>query len=406
MNTGNPVRPIHPFPARMAPSIATAEIGATSKTPLTVLDPMVGSGTTAVLARMAGHRVYGYDLDPLAVLLSRAWVTSGSADVVRGTAEQAAASAKQTYPHIKARDGYPIGATEETKQFTRYWFDLTSRRQLRAIAEAIEGVPERHRDVLWAGVSRMIIAKSRGVTLAMDLSHSRPHKVYTTAPARPLDEFLSSVEHVIGAAPFLYPSGARRGKMPAPTIACGDARAIPKRSGTVDLVVTSPPYLNAIDYIRCSKFALVWMGHSIEELRATRSASVGAEVGLRTCDDEISEYVYERMSARRKLPVRWRHILARYVDDMTRVLREIHRVLRVSGRAVLVVGDSRVRGVFISNSRMIEEAAACVGLTLESRDRRKLDASRRYLPPPKSQASSSIDTRMGYEVILRFKKAA
>jgi hypothetical protein len=35
----------------------------------------------------------------------------------------------------------------------------------------------------------------------------------------------------------------------------------------VDLIFTSPPHLNAIDYLRCSKFSLVWMGHSIAALR-------------------------------------------------------------------------------------------------------------------------------------------
>jgi len=43
------------------------------------------------------------------------------------------------------------------------------------------------------------------------------------------------------------------------------------------VVLTSPPYLNAIDYMRCSKFSLVWMGHTIRELRNIRADSVGTE---------------------------------------------------------------------------------------------------------------------------------
>jgi hypothetical protein len=31
------------------------------------------------------------------------------------------------------------------------------------------------------------------------------------------------------------------------------------KGAPVDFVITSPPYLNAIDYVRCSKFTLVWM---------------------------------------------------------------------------------------------------------------------------------------------------
>ena len=54
---------------------------------------------------------------------------------------------------------------------------------------------------------------------------------------------------------------------PAAQVYKGDARHLDLRDRSVDLVITSPPYLNAIDYLRCSKFSLVWMGYSVGELR-------------------------------------------------------------------------------------------------------------------------------------------
>ena len=54
-------------------------------------------------------------------------------------------------------------------------------------------------------------------------------------------------------------------------------QSIPIKDGIADLVVTSPPYLNAIDYLRGHKLSLVWMGHQIEELRELRSANIGSE---------------------------------------------------------------------------------------------------------------------------------
>jgi hypothetical protein len=67
------LRPIHPFPARMAPGIALDALGESS-TPLRVLDPMAGSGTTLVAARLRGHEAVGFDRDPLAVLIASTWV--------------------------------------------------------------------------------------------------------------------------------------------------------------------------------------------------------------------------------------------------------------------------------------------------------------------------------------------
>ena len=64
--------PVHPFPARMAPGIALDVLSEAAK-PLRVLDPMMGSGTVIALARSMGHRAVGFDIDPLAVLISKVW---------------------------------------------------------------------------------------------------------------------------------------------------------------------------------------------------------------------------------------------------------------------------------------------------------------------------------------------
>src|SRR3954453_19652745 len=107
----------------------------------------------------------------------------------------------------------------------------------------------------------------------MDLSHSRPHRAFKRAPIKPFQKFLAAVDLVVNNC--VRQNEPNRG--PAPRLYLGDARALPVRSASIDLVLTSPPYLNAIDYIRCSKFSLVWMGHSIEELRNIRGRSVGTE---------------------------------------------------------------------------------------------------------------------------------
>src|SRR5688500_14779961 len=64
-------RTIHPFPARMAPDIALKWVARPKNSPpLQVLDPMCGSGTVLSVASEHGHTAVGYDLDPLAVLMS------------------------------------------------------------------------------------------------------------------------------------------------------------------------------------------------------------------------------------------------------------------------------------------------------------------------------------------------
>src|ERR1035441_3193786 len=114
------IHPIHPFPARMAPSIAFDELPDAS-TPLRILDPMVGSGTTAVVARAKGHLAIGFDTDPLAIVLSSAWSSNVSPGEIEDLADEVLREAKSRHKWI--RHGYPRGADDVTKDFISYWFD-------------------------------------------------------------------------------------------------------------------------------------------------------------------------------------------------------------------------------------------------------------------------------------------
>lgn len=394
-------RPIHPFPARMAPAIALDAIGRSHK-PLRILDPMAGSGTVLAVAKAQGHRAVGIDCDPLAVLIASVWTRGIDREAVKEKSISVLRKAKALRENTPDRDSYPESADEETRRFLRYWFDRPARRELCALSRAIARVHEHGaRDALWAAFSRMIIAKHSGVSLAMDLSHSRPHKVYSRAPVRPFEQFLRSVQDVVVNCPELG-----RSMGPTTDVRLGDCRDLPFRRQSFDLVITSPPYLNAIDYMRCSKFSLVWMGYGVLSLRAVRSTSIGSECTrqVRQSHDTVPALV-SLMTNGRPLTSRSRGLLAVYADDMVQCVSEVSRVLRPEGSAVFVIGDNQIGDVVVSNSKAIKAIASHAHLMLDAEHIRDLPPNRRYLPPPSSRASGTrLQTRMRSEVILRFRK--
>ena len=231
----------------------------------------------------------------------------------------------------------------------------------------------------------------------MDLSHSRPHKAFTRAPTKPFTKFVSAAKHV--AASCIDVGADDPG--PNTYLHEGDARKLPLKTGSVDLVLTSPPYLNAIDYMRCSKFSLVWMGHSIKKLRNIRSVSVGTEVGL--CEDADIRSILSSLNVRSNLAARELAILTRYVYDMRQIVEETARVMSDGGRAVYVMGENTIRGTFIPNSRIVSRIARETGLSVKSRRSRHIPADRRYLPPP-SVHDEALDGRMRREVVLTMGK--
>ncbi len=259
------------------------------------------------------------------------------------------------------------------------------------------------REALWCAFSRLIISKQSGASLAMDLSHSRPHRKFKRAPAKPFRKFLSAVERVTKNC--IDDSSASPG--PEAQVHTGDARHLGLPDNSMDLVITSPPYLNAIDYLRCSKFSLVWMGYTISQIRRLRSTAVGAEAGMDARDDREIQHILSELNLQSKLQPRQEAMLARYIDDMRCAVREVARVLGVNGKAVYVVGENTIRGTFIRNAMIMEAVAGNAGLRCTARRSRELPANRRYLPPPSNQSDTAkLDNRLRREAILTFEKAA
>jgi DNA modification methylase len=367
---------------------------------------MVGSGTTAVVARALGHEAVAFDTDPLAILIARTWCDDVDAEAVRRAAQRVLKRATTAARTIYLKDAYPRNADEETKAFTRYWFDDTNRLQLTALAAAIQATRKAgERRVLWCSFSRLIITKQASAAMALDVAHSRPHRVTDRRPIRPFSHFLRAVETVLRASPFLLDASAPR---PSARIQAGDARNLPIEDASVDVVITSPPYLNAIDYLRGHKFSLAWMGYPMTGLREVRATNIGTEVSAGAkLDDPVITAAMDQMGKIDQLSARERRQLARYLTDMRGVLGEIRRVLKPGGAAVVVMGDTTRRGVFVRNSDALVVLGEIGGLTLAERSQRALPPNRRYLPPPSAdEAGEALDARLRNEVLLTFEKAA
>lgn len=390
-------RYVHPFPARMAPKLALEAL--TDVRPGgRVLDPMCGSGTVLREALMRGLNAAGRDVDPLAVLMSR--VATTSPDRTR-TLEVAEAVLQRARNLLRANslEIPTIDDDPEAVAYVRYWFGPDQERQLRALALALSEQSTPASDILKLALSRMIIRKESGASLARDVSHSRPHRVSASSSFDVLAEFVPSVERIIAAIEILPNAEV--------SVRLGDARQLDDIVDcSVAAVVTSPPYLNAIDYIRGHRLALIWLGASLRQLRHIRSSSVGAERAPSTDYDVTRiDALLRHCSGAAALPPRLRNMVRRFAGDMDMVLAETTRVLEPGGLAAFVIGNSLIRGVSIDNAAILSAAAWHYGLSLTDRSEREIPASRRYLPTPSSGASP-LARRMRTESILVFRAPA
>ncbi len=387
-------RTVHPFPARMAPEVALRSISRHAEsTTLKVLDPMCGSGTVLAAATAEGHKAVGFDLDPLAVLMSNVAVRKADTDAVAVAAESSVRQARGS------RATAPRWDCEQTVAFAEYWFARDQRVALTRLSYAIDEVEDAAvQDVLSLALSRIIVTKAPKASLAADTSHSRPHRVIDRSDYDVLEGFLGSVK----AVARILGSRELGGRASAEH---GDARELDIRSSSIDLVVTSPPYLNAIDYLRGHRLALIWLGYSIPTLRAIRSDSIGAE---RAPDLDTESHVASIVDAIHRLvaePAAFpRKIVERYAIDLTLFAGELFRVCRKGARVVIVIGNSTLRGNFIRNDLLVGRALRSAGFEITSTRSRELPETRRYLPVRAQNARSTIGKRMRTEVVMNARK--
>jgi DNA modification methylase len=380
----------------MAPEIALAETVALPPGSF-VLDPMTGSGTAVRFASEVGHRAIAFDKDPLAALMTKVWTTPICPDRLL---ESAAAVASQAAALDPASTNLPwIDNDPETDEFVNYWFASRQRDDLRRLSSLLVNHRGPIGDAMMIALSRILITKQRGASLAWDVSHSRPHKKLRKNSFCVIPEFLRSVG-------FLAKRLREQPPVGNVLVAIADARRLNSvTDNSVDAVLTSPPYLNAIDYLRGHKFSLVWLGHTIHELRAVRSKNVGSERNLVVGSNEaLANELARSIPQVNRLPNREQGIFRRYLLDIFAVVSETHRVLKSGGKAVFVVGNSRIRGVFIENALAITAIAARSGLALVAGYERDLPSNRRYLPPPTAPKASHLSRRMRTESVLSFIK--
>ncbi len=391
---------VHAFAAKFPPQLPRLFIERLTTRGEIVLDPMAGSGTTLLEAYLSGRRAIGVDIDPLAVEIARAKTTplkTRAADLGEDVVLRARALEGSAVVERQFRERFD----ERTRRFVDYWFLPGTQRQLMALVCAIERVPARsaERRFLEVAFSSTIVTKSGGVSLARDLAHTRPHRDASKQPKNAIDQFaerLRKLDRSLRALPDLGPP---------PEVRLGDARRLDMADDSVHLLVTSPPYANAIDYMRAHKFSLVWLGRSVGELSSLRARYVGAEraesAGLPSMPGLVVETV-GRVGARDS---RKAGVLAKYFCDMSQCLCEMRRVLAPGRAAVLVVGSSTVRGVDVQTPACLARIAEAVGFELVGVARRRLDRDRRMMPAKAGDgARSGIERRMHGEEVIVLRK--
>ncbi len=189
----------------------------------TILDPFIGSGTTAVEAQLLGINCIGIDVSPLCVLQSR--VKTESLDVL---------------PEI-------VELKEEiTSRLRASLFNLKGE----TLDDTINLIPEER--------ARNFYKMAKLVAIS---DNARRRREFSNA-------FLKNLELMIfSVSDYTQIVGKLNLELGSMDIKTGDSRALPLDDESVDGIITSPPYSIALDYVSNDAHALKELGHNISEIR-------------------------------------------------------------------------------------------------------------------------------------------
>ncbi len=386
-NTSAFTHGIHRFPAKYIPQIPRWALRQFASAESLVLDPFVGSGTTLVECLCAVQQAIGMDIDPLAQLIASAKVQRYDAPRLRFLCTKLLDSVPQNLKLFIPMQGV---ANFE------HWFSNEAWGHLCGLYRAIESLEcEPTERTFFLCIFSSIL---RRVSNADD----QTQKTYVsgTLPKTPppvMETFTRSLNRALSGIEEL-------GSVARPTSRChlvnGSAMAIPLSDGAVDLIITSPPYVDSVDYMYNLMLEYFWLGPKLRvPTRATFNSrrrntvgsknpkpaleSVGEDLGGLVMFDELPNY-------RRAAAIA-------YFQSMAKHFSEAARVLRGDGRYVLVIGNSQAKTAAVPVHDCLVRLAGKAGLALEKAFAYRI--RRHYMKFPRKGRGGII--LMDWVIVLR-----
>ncbi len=215
---------IYPYKGKFHPQMIRALLNIIGlKEGDTVLDPFIGSGTTAVEAQLLGINCIGVDVSPLCVIQSK--VKTESIEVINEIEEIKDNILKKVNPSLFNQEGKPF-------------------------LETISSIP-----------SEKVRNFYKMAYLVAVSDNARRGRNFEQSFHKNLNLMIKSVRDFRDIAKQLNL------KMGRTEIIIGDSRNLPQESESIDGIITSPPYSIALDYVSNDAHALEVLGYNLSEIR-------------------------------------------------------------------------------------------------------------------------------------------
>ena len=346
----------HRYPAKFIPQLVRKLLDEYSQPGDRICDPFGGCGTTLVEAKLANRSSFGFDINPVAVLITRAKITGICPKTLSQRFDYLCTVLNPNPDTLP-----PIIAGPKSERLL-YWFGETNLKQLIWMVNQLrmEEDPAVGRFFLCA-LSNVLKNCSCWLTTS-----TKPQKDPEKIPEHPYAAFISQVSRMLNRNSTFVDEIHKLGpREPLAFMHTADARHLPLPADCMDLLVTSPPYSTSYEYPDIHQLTALLFGFC-ENLIDLRKGFIGCKTGNLHRDECLTNR--KAAKAVKDLKVYDRRLGAAvqsYFLDMSHVYCEMHRVLKRGGRACIVIGDTELRGVSVPNTKVAVDQMCKAGFKLE-----------------------------------------
>ena len=309
----------HRYPAKFLPNVVKKLIENYANKDGIIADLFAGCGTTLVEAKVHGIASVGTDINPIATLITRVKTTPIAPDVLRLAYEQI----------VEKVNLFDMTKSNGDKVHDRidYWFRPEEKAKI-----ALQ-------------------------------SSTKPQKDPNKNIPCPFESFRQHCKHMMKGNRQYYQELCEKGFLDTPcTIYKADARETPIDSESIDIIITSPPYVTSYEYADIHQLTGYWMDY-FSDLSSFRKSFIGTSYSdnrsTNTADSRLGEKVVEALLEKDK---RIAYDVAQYFSDMQLVAQEMCRILKCGGYACVVIGNTTLRGVHIKSAEVFYDLLKKTGL--------------------------------------------
>lgn len=262
----------HRYPAKFIPQLAARIIKENSQAGDLVCDPFMGSGTTILEAIVNGRRAYGTDINPVAVLISKAKTTPIKPATLKHGASSLLSSLQRLMQREKGQEllihevlDFPI---PDLKRID-YWFPKKQKHDLALLLFKIRQIEDQQvQNFFLCSFSNIL----KGCSIWM-MKSVKPTRDWYKNVAPAYQSFVLQTKRMIKKNEELW-HVLGEGKVHC-TVDNKDARNLSVKANSATLIVTSPPYVTSYEYADLHQLTALWLGFT-DDLSKFRRKFIGS----------------------------------------------------------------------------------------------------------------------------------